>query len=68
MSSILFDNVRVYLSGAFFPAQKVLIEKGKIAAVGSKVLKNVETVIDGQGKYLIPGLIDAHTHLGLTDH
>jgi len=66
--SILFDNVRVYLGGAFFPGQKVLIEKGKIAAVGSKVLKAVDLTIDGQRKYLIPGLIDAHTHLGLDDH
>ena len=65
--SILFDNVRVYLSGAFFPGQKVLIEKGKIAAVGSKILKSAERTIDGQRKYLIPGLIDAHTHLGLND-
>ncbi|MFZ2955993.1 MAG: amidohydrolase family protein [Candidatus Ozemobacteraceae bacterium] len=65
--SILFDNVRVYLGGAFFPGQKILIEKGKVAAVGSKILKSAETVIDGQRKYLVPGLIDAHTHLGLND-
>jgi imidazolonepropionase-like amidohydrolase len=65
--AILFDNVRVYLGGAFFPGQKVLIEKGKIAAVGSKILKSVDLTIDGQKKYLIPGLIDAHTHLALTD-
>jgi imidazolonepropionase-like amidohydrolase len=65
--TILFDNVRIYMGGAFFPAQKVLIEKGKIASVGSKIMKNVELTIDGQKKYLIPGLIDAHTHLALTD-
>ncbi|MBI3040013.1 amidohydrolase, partial [bacterium] len=65
--AILFDNVRVYLGGAFFPSQKVLIEKGKIAAVGSRVLKSVENTIDGQGKFLVPGFIDAHTHLALAD-
>lgn len=65
--AILFDNVRIYMGGAFFPGQKVLIEKGKIAAVGSRILKNVELTIDGQKKYLIPGLIDAHTHLALPD-
>ncbi len=65
--AILFDNVRVYMGGAFFPGQKVLIEKGKIAAVGSKIVKPAETTIDGQGKYLIPGLIDAHSHLALAD-
>ena len=65
--TILFDNVRIYMGGAFFPGQKVLIEKGKIASVGSKIMKNVELTIDGQKKYLVPGLIDAHTHLALTD-
>lgn len=66
--SILFDNVRVYMDGAFFPGQKVLIEKGKIATVASNIPKKVDTVVDGQSKYLVPGLIDAHTHLGLFDH
>ncbi|MBF0406972.1 MAG: amidohydrolase family protein [Candidatus Riflebacteria bacterium] len=65
--SILFDNVRVYLGGAFFPNQKVLIEKGKIAAVGSKIHKTADVIVDAQKKYLVPGLIDAHTHLTLTD-
>lgn len=44
----------------------VLIEDGKITAVG----KNLEvpsdaTVIDGKGCTLTPGLIDAHTHIGV---
>jgi len=65
--AILFDNVRVYLGGSFFPNQKVLIEKGKIAAIGSKILKSADITIDGQKKYLISGLIDAHTHLALDD-
>ncbi len=66
--AILFDNPRVFLDGVFFPLQKVLIEKGKIAGVGSKILKNVDETIDGQKKYLVPGLIDAHSHIGLFDH
>lgn len=53
------------MSGAFFPGQKVLVEKGKIASVASNIPKNVEKVIDCDQKYLVPGLIDAHTHLGL---
>lgn len=56
------------MSGAFFPGQKVLVEKGKIASVGSKILKNVEKVIECDQKYLVPGLIDAHTHLGLFEN
>jgi len=66
--SIIFNNVRIYMGGAFFPGQKVLVEKGKIASVGSKILKNVEKVIECDQKYLVPGLIDAHTHLGLFEN
>jgi len=49
----------------------VLIDGETIAAVlspGSNLLgfeleKNVDTVIDAKGKYVIPGGIDAHTHM-----
>ncbi len=44
--------------------QTVLIEKGHIAAVDSILNFSPETtIIDGSGKYLIPGLIDTHVHL-----
>ena len=44
----------------------VLIVDGKIAAVGGPDLKpppGVE-VIDAAGRWVLPGLVDAHTHLG----
>ena len=63
--SILFDSVRLFTAGAFFPRQKVLIEKGRIAAIGSRVLKSADEIIDGREKFLMPALIDAHTHMGL---
>lgn len=44
----------------------VLIKEGKIAALGPKVKvpRNAE-VLDAGGKWLLPGFIDAHTHLGV---
>src|SRR5689334_24142511 len=40
----------------------VRLEKGRIAEVSRRPLRGgVE--IDGRGKFLIPGLIDTHTHL-----
>ena len=46
----------------------VLFDKGKIAAVGKdiKIPEGCE-VIDGTGKYLTPGLIDVHTHIGASE-
>lgn len=65
--AIIFNNARVHMNGNFFPGQKVLVEGGKITMVSSSILKSVEKVIDCEKKYLIPGLIDAHTHFGLAE-
>ncbi len=44
--------------------QTILIEQGLIKAIDSSLnLPSDIKVIDGSGKYLIPGLIDAHVHL-----
>ena len=43
----------------------VLFREGKIVAVGPELTAEPGvTVIDGQGKYLTPGVIDIHSHLG----
>ncbi|MDX2223193.1 MAG: amidohydrolase family protein [Rhodospirillaceae bacterium] len=44
--------------------QTVLVRDGKIAAVGAEVAVPRGVVrIDGRGKFLIPGLFDAHIHV-----
>ena len=44
----------------------VLVEDGKITAVGATVeVPDGTTVIDGTGKYLMPGIIDVHSHMGV---
>ncbi len=44
-------------------AQDVLAENGKITAIGKKLKAPAGSQeIDGSGKYLIPGLVDAHIH------
>lgn len=49
------------------PGQSVLISNGRIAAIGPvarvKAPQNAE-ILDGRGKYLIPGLWNMHVHLG----
>ncbi len=46
----------------------VYIKDGKIAAVGENVtVPESATVIDAQGKYLTPGIVDSHSHIALDD-
>lgn len=46
----------------------VLIQDGKIAAVGKDIsIPEGIKVIDARGKYIMPGIIDSHTHIALTD-
>lgn len=44
----------------------VAIEGDKITAVGKDVKERADTVIDARGKAVMPGLINAHTHLSMT--
>jgi imidazolonepropionase-like amidohydrolase len=46
----------------------IIVRGGKIVAVGPSAQVNVPAgmdVIDGTGKYIMPGLIDAHSHMAL---
>lgn len=44
----------------------VLIVDGKIADVGSDIkAPGNATIIDASGKFVIPGIIDAHSHIGV---
>ena len=40
----------------------VLIEGKRIAEVGQDLSADGATVVDGRGKYLLPGLVDMHVH------
>jgi len=43
----------------------VVVKDGKIAAVGEKVMEPAgATIIDAGGQYVIPGIIDCHSHIG----
>lgn len=48
------------------PGTSVLLRGGRIAAVGPRDAMNVPraaTIVDGSGKYLLPGFIDSHAHV-----
>ncbi len=62
---IAIENGKVLLpDGSFLEKGTVLVEGGKIKAVGENVeVPEDAQVIDASGKWVTPGLIDAHTHI-----
>lgn len=60
---LYFENVTVFDGEALLPATNVLVADGVIVEVGPEVAApDGATVIDGSGRTLLPGLIDAHVH------
>ena len=68
--SVLFEHVTaVTMDGNRRVLQNacVAVEGGKIASVGTERPQgSFDRVVDGTGKVLMPGLINAHTHLPMT--
>ena len=67
-SSLAISNVTVInpIDSTIVSHQTVLIENGRIISVddtGSNTLAESVTNIDGNGKFLIPGFWDMHSHL-----
>ena len=46
------------------PHGDVLVENGKIVAVGENLPEQGGEVLDLAGAVVLPGLVDAHSHLG----
>ena len=56
-------NLRVFDGERTLANANVVVRDGRIAAVGSRAaIPDGIAIIDGAGKTLLPGLIDAHTH------
>ncbi|WP_231993138.1 amidohydrolase [Mitsuaria sp. 7] len=68
-ADLIVHNARIFTGNAGQPTATALaVKSGRIYAVGTEAdvlaLKNAGTrVIDSRGRRLIPGLIDAHTHV-----
>jgi len=65
LGTFAITNARVYtVSGETIDGGTVVVSSGKIRAVGSSVnIPGGATVIDAMGGSLIPGIIDAHSHI-----
>jgi imidazolonepropionase-like amidohydrolase len=60
----LVHDVRVFDGEQVLEHRNVLIEGGKIAQIGGLEVKVAQAeIVDGKGRTLLPGLIDAHVHI-----
>ncbi|MEX0300006.1 MAG: amidohydrolase family protein [Kordiimonas sp.] len=62
--STLIKNVSIIdvTTGNTLPSQDILVNEGTIAQIGTNLPSSDAFVVHGQGKYVIPGLIDMHAH------
>ncbi|MEM7039904.1 MAG: amidohydrolase family protein, partial [Bacteroidota bacterium] len=63
--SVLLENISVIdVKSGKVEVQSVLVKGEKIKSIRSKISAPKDAqIIDGTGKFLIPGLVDAHIHL-----
>ena len=69
IGTVAFVNVRMFDADnlTFLSGQTIVVDKGKIAAVGPVDAIKVPAkakVIDGKGMTLVPGMWDCHMHVG----
>ena len=74
MNQVLFTNVNVFDASGDMPfVGEVLVEGNKIVRVNraGNGMRNMplsgQTVIDGAGCFLMPGMVEAHTHFSWND-
>ncbi|MCJ8342011.1 MAG: amidohydrolase [Cetobacterium sp.] len=61
---LIKNSLLFLLEEKAFVKKDILIENGKISKIADEILG--DNFIDCQGKYITPGLIDSHSHLGLS--
>ncbi len=66
---ILIKDAEVLtMSGTDYKRASILIKDGLIAKISENIeIKDDYEIIDGKDKTVIPGIIDAHTHLGIEE-
>lgn len=42
----------------------ILVKNGRVFEIGREISKIANEIIDATGKWVLPGAVDAHTHLG----
>ena len=61
---LIIKNGTIVTPTATFKAD-VCVDNGKITAITADAGTNADTVVDASGRMVLPGAIDAHTHLAM---
>lgn len=65
---LLIKNTKIYtMTDEILESGDILICDGKIKEVGINIDAKDADIIDGKGLYTLPGIIDAHSHIGVMD-
>ncbi len=66
--SILIKGATVWPCDGSKPVERadVLMRDGKIVKIGHDLAEDASLVIDGEGKHVTPGLLDAHSHIAIS--
>jgi len=70
---LLIKNARIItMAGREYNGGYIAVKDGKIAAIGDSAVEaeglisaGCDKIIDAKGNYVLPGLIDAHCHVGM---
>ncbi|MHA1840139.1 MAG: dihydroorotase [Candidatus Ranarchaeia archaeon] len=64
MVDLKIQNCKIYVASNIFSGG-IAIDEGRIVAIGKNSnLPKADTVIDAKGNYVLPGIVDPHSHLG----
>src|SRR5665647_603704 len=64
----IINATLITISGPIIEKGTLLLDNGKIIAVGKDLaIPSEAEVIDAEGKYVMPGIVEAHCHIGVMD-
>lgn len=61
-NDFFIENIRLFDGEKIIESTSLLIKNGLIVSIGERAKPPAVITVDGIGKTLLPGLIDAHTH------
>lgn len=66
MSSILIKNATIATMSDKILQGDIYVEDNKIAEIARTIDKEADKTIDASGKVVMPGLVNSHTHVGMS--